>query len=264
MHNATQHYERKEMIEKEEKRILTTMNIIETQLKPGTQEPLKFANAQNRDTWFEDLFTNLETIAKSIEKTTWLQGTRNFSSDPEPNFVTPFDDPFAEGEELVKMGEKKATKLETLLMKVLDVIHIYGKHEKSQSQPESYSLSLTSIGLEIYNIMKRYSLEFERCEPKELSPFLESDCFFTLSQDLMNLLLRYFADIKDQTNTLIILKDMQQLQLGANVETYNTLIRYALYGEDKNQAVKIVKYMKQQGLELHPDTVVLLKTHRLM
>lgn len=251
--------DRQAMIEKEEKYILNTISNVHSHLDQGVD----FTRAEERDLWVENLLSYLENIAKSVEKITWLEGTKSFSVSEEEatDFNSLFDNPFETREEEVSTSTK-TSRLENLIVRVLDVLHEYGK-EREVQKVES-SLSLSSIGLGIYSIMKRYAMEFERATPKEISKFLEKECFFSLNQNVMNSLLRYFADIKDKVNTVIVLKDMQQLQLGANEHTYNILIRYAMYGNDQNQVLKLVKHMKQQGLELNQETKDLLRQHRLM
>ncbi|KAG2377579.1 hypothetical protein C9374_009095 [Naegleria lovaniensis] len=249
--------DRRSLIKKEENNISTMISLIHSHLDQGVD----FTKAEERDVWVETLLSHLEDIAKCIEKITWLEGTKSFSTteQEEPVFTTLFDNPFETNEEELS---KSSSQLENLIIRVLDVLHGYGKQKEVQ-QVES-TLSLSSIGLDVYSIMKRYALEFERASPKELSKFLEQECFFSLNQNVMNFLLRYFADIKDKSNTVIVLKDMQQLQLGANEQTYNILIRFAMYGNDQNQVLKLVKHMKQQGLELNQETKDLLRKNRLI
>ncbi|EFC44965.1 predicted protein [Naegleria gruberi] len=253
---------RQSLVEKEESNVLETFANIHNHINTLEQK-LTFESVEERDLYFETLFSLLENVAKGIEKLTWLQGTKTFSSDEEVEFVSPFDDPFSGADEYAPKEEKRS-KLDKLIERVLDVLHKYGTKPESIENQSNYAMTLPTIGLEIYSMMKRYAMEFERCSANEITPFLENDCFFAFNQNVMNYLLRYFADTKDKTNTLIILKDMQQMQLGANVVTYNILIRYALLGEDKGQAVKLAKYMKQQGLEIDQQTKDLLRQHRLM
>ncbi|KAL9643855.1 hypothetical protein ABK040_013268 [Willaertia magna] len=221
-----------------------------------------FSTNEKKDNFLDTLFNNLKSIEKCIDKITWLEGTLSFSI-PDSHYKKGklnkdilFNDDFND-------NLSNNSTLKTIIISLLYQLSKYFRTFKDDNNDET-KYSIASIGLEIYNYVKRVSLEFERVEDENEIETLKESCYLTLDQEIMNSLLAYFVDVKDKTNTLIILKDMQQLQLGANQQTYNILVRYTLYGKDKNQALNLVNYVKKQGFEIDEETKEMLSEYGLI